>query len=95
MLGALWRQSKIELDKTFDKYESALKEAQKIANRVKAGNFPRQLTTCKNHKLEADMAKHALKEFAVDLKKAIPVTAEADQSPSRNQAEGMGIQLDQ
>ena len=72
MLGSLWRQSKIELDEAFDKYELALKEAQKIANRVKARNFPRQLATCKALKQEADTAKYALKEFAVDLKKSIP-----------------------
>ena len=81
MLGALWRQSKIELDEAFNKYESALKEAQKIANRVKTRNFPRQLATCETLKQEADMAKYTLMEFTMDLKKSILVTAEVDQSP--------------
>ena len=81
MLSTLWRQSQIDMDEAFDQYEIGLKEAQKIANGAKPGNFSRQMAVCKALKQQADTAKQALKEFAVDLKTSIPVTANTEDSP--------------
>ena len=69
------------MDKAFNQYKIGLKEAQKIANGAKPGNFPRQMAVCEALKQQGDTAKQALKEFAIDLKTSIPVTTNVEDSP--------------